>query len=141
MNNKKTFAILIAGSRHYDNYNEFCEIMNYNLSRVKDFYNILIIHGGAFGADNLANRYANENSYELKVFSADWDLYGKSAGYRRNVQMHNFINEFDKRACMCFWDGQSKGTQHNFKLSNNNKTQLRVYNYIDKKMYSGEEVE
>jgi hypothetical protein len=43
----------------------------------------------------------------IKRYPADWDTFGKSAGYRRNEQMAE-----DADALVAFWDGESKGTAH-----------------------------
>lgn len=48
---------------------------------------ITIIHGGAKGADSLADDYAVVNWTGLEVYPADWKNHGKSAGYIRNKQM------------------------------------------------------
>ena len=99
------------------------------LSKIKTIYNIEIVQGGANGADKFAEIYANNHGYECKLFKADWDNYGRSAGYIRNSAMHNYIKQFKNRGCLCFWDGKSKGTQHNFKLAKDNNTPLRIYDY------------
>ena len=118
--------ILVAGSRNYYDYAEFSEVMNYTHKK----YNISeIVSGGARGADSLAERYAKENNIPIKVFKADWDKYGKSAGFIRNADMHNYLSQFEDRMCLCFWDGQSRGTAHNFKLSKDNNTRLVCYNF------------
>lgn len=94
--------ILVAGSRNYYDYAEFSEVMNYTHKK----YNITeIVSGGAHGADSLAERYAKENNIPIKVFKADWDMYGKSAGFIRNADMHNYLSQFENRMCLCFWDG------------------------------------
>lgn len=130
---KKTFALLIAGSRTYDDYDEFCKITDKMLFNIKQLYNIEIVQGGANGADKFAEIYANNHAYKCTLFKADWDKHGKSAGYIRNSEMHNYIKQFEHRGCLCFWDGESKGTQHNFKLANDISTPLRIYNYTNKK--------
>ena len=72
------------------------------LSKIKTIYNIEIVQGGANGADKFAEIYANNHGYACKLFKADWDNYGKSAGYRRNSDMHNYIKQFKNRGCLCF---------------------------------------
>jgi hypothetical protein len=47
----------------------------------------LIINGGARGADTLSSQWAKFRNVETKVFDAEWKLYGKFAGFRRNAQM------------------------------------------------------
>ena len=73
---------------------------------------------------------------------ADWDKYGRSAGYRRNESMHLFISAPSdrKRGCVCFWDMQSPGTKHNFKLSLDYGTPLRVFNTVSHRFLTDEEV-
>lgn len=46
-----------------------------------------IIHGGAKGADQLADEWAVVNWTKLEVFKADWKKHGKAAGAIRNRQM------------------------------------------------------
>ena len=48
---------------------------------------ILIIHGGARGADQMADVWAKQHEVTCEVYPADWDAYGKSAGPIRNQQM------------------------------------------------------
>lgn len=118
--------ILVAGSRNYYNYSEFKNVMDYTNNK---YHIIEIISGGARGADSLAERYAKENNIPIKVFPANWDMYGKTAGFIRNTEMHNYLQNFKDRMCICFWDGQSHGTVHNFKLCKNNNTKLVCYNF------------
>lgn len=47
----------------------------------------LIIHGGAIGADMLANYWAKAMGIPVKEYPADWNTYRRSAGPIRNSQM------------------------------------------------------
>jgi hypothetical protein len=49
--------------------------------------NVTIIEGGAKGADYLAADWAMINWTRLETYKADWEQYGRSAGYIRNKQM------------------------------------------------------
>ena len=94
--------LLVAGSRDYYNYSEFSKVMDYAHRK----YNISeVISGGARGADTLAERWAKENNIPIKIFKANWDVYGKSAGFIRNADMHNYLAQFENRMCLCFWNG------------------------------------
>lgn len=66
-----------------------------------------ILSGGAKGVDSLAIDIANEFSIPLEVYHARWDLYGKSAGMKRNAVMAT-----KAEALIAVWDGVSKGTSH-----------------------------
>lgn len=46
-----------------------------------------VIEGGAFGADRLGRYWAAARGIPFTTVRAAWDQHGKSAGYKRNVQM------------------------------------------------------
>lgn len=128
MSNK--FYLLVAGSRTFTD----AELMDSKLSRILDrvaleFDQIVLVNGCARGADALALQLAKHYGWEVKLFPADWDTYGKSAGYRRNREMHQFLAQHKNRGCVCFWDGESRGTAHNFSLAKEFDTPLRVIKF------------
>ena len=72
--------VLVCGGRDYNDYQKVRETLD-------GFGVSAIIQGGARGADSLGGTYANQRGISCRVFKADWDRYGKSAGFRRNQQM------------------------------------------------------
>lgn len=46
-----------------------------------------IVHGGARGADRLAAEEGAKLGYEIEEHPADWDRWGKRAGWLRNEEM------------------------------------------------------
>lgn len=120
------FACLIAGSRTFNDAKLLEETMDHLLAN-KD--KVLIISGGARGADTLAENYANKKGYKTLIMPAEWNKYGKSAGYRRNAKMHEALACFEDRGCVLFWDGKSKGTQHNIPLANEHSTPIRIIRF------------
>jgi ABC-type enterochelin transport system substrate-binding protein len=101
--------VIIAGSRDFRSYDllkQKCDEILLERDEVE------IVSGTARGADKMGEFYASERGYSMKLFPADWDQYGKSAGYIRNKQMAEYANML-----ICFWDGQSKGTQHMINLA------------------------
>lgn len=121
------FYCMVAGTRTFTNAPTFYAIMDKLLANHTD---ITIVAGGAHGADELAKQYAKTKGYAYKEFPADWDLYGKRAGFVRNEAMHKYIAQFEKRGVVLFWDGQSRGTAHSFSLAKTYNNPLRCYNYI-----------
>lgn len=80
------FRIIIAGSRSFNNYAILKEVLDSVISK-HDYKDIVIVSGGARGADKLGERYARENNYKITQFIPDWDTYGKPAGHIRNEDM------------------------------------------------------
>lgn len=81
-----------------------------------------IISGGARGIDRAGELYANTHSIPLEVFPADWDKYGKSAGYLRNAQMAD-----KAEALIAVWDGHSQGTANMIELAKEKGLRVHVY--------------
>ena len=67
-----------------------------------------VIHGAARGIDSLAAKLAKEHGHDVVAFPADWEKYGKRAGYVRNIQMLDEQPDF----VVAFWNGISTGTAH-----------------------------
>jgi len=99
------FKVIIAGSRHYSDYNHLRSTCDRLLRNVVD--PIEIVSGGANGADTLGERYASERDLHCTRFAADWKSLGKSAGPARNIQMGDYAD-----ALIAFPLGKSKGTLH-----------------------------
>jgi hypothetical protein len=94
--------VIIAGSRSITDYAKVCDAVRHSgfaISRV--------VSGLAAGVDNLAVRYAAEHGLPCDRFPAQWNRYGRSAGYRRNVEMAEHAD-----ALIAVWDGKSPGTRH-----------------------------
>ena len=121
----ETFALLVAGSRNFNDYNLLSSTLDKLLSNQQN-KKIIIIEGEARGADTLAKKYAEEKGYEVIPFPADWNGWGKKAGYMRNAEMHNALSKYENKGVVCFWDGKSKGTTHNFILSYKYHNPIRV---------------
>jgi hypothetical protein len=79
--------VLVCGGRHYDNWNGL-------LVQLDDLHGIYgfteLIHGGAPGADTLANTWAAISGVPVKRFIAFWQTEGKAAGPRRNKRMLDY---------------------------------------------------
>ena len=120
------FFCLVVGSRTFNDY----ELMKRKLDKLlQNQDKVVIVSGGAKGADSLAEQYAKEKGYILKVFPAQWSKYGNRAGYIRNEEMHQYISKATKRGVVAFWDRQSHGTEHNFSMCRKYDNPLRKIIY------------
>lgn len=117
------FKVIICGGREFDDYNLLKKACDYYLSRkIESGEKVIIISGGARGADKLGERYAKEKGLDVQVFPANWEKYGKRAGYLRNKQMAEVSN-----ACIAFLSsyGENKGTKMMISIARENKLLVR----------------
>lgn len=134
---KPKIKIIIAGSRKFSDFTTMTNIIDHILNLYvyrRGFYEngIEIICGMAKGADLLGKQYAEQNGYDVKCFPANWDLYGKSAGFIRNKQMAEYASSIQGYgALIVFWDGSSKGTKNMIELAKEYNLKTFVYNYVD----------
>ena len=121
MNNR----IIVCGSRNFSNKT----LMFSHLETItRSLENIEIISGGCRGADNLAEEYANIKGYELKVFPADWNKYGRAAGPIRNKQMLDYALE-ENAIVVAFWDCVSRGTVNMIRTAEKAHAKVHVIYY------------
>lgn len=98
--------VLVCGGRNYSNKKRVYDILD-NLEDVD-----LIIEGGARGADRLASEWAADREISSIRYNAEWDKYGKAAGYKRNLKM---LNEGKPNLVVAFPGG--KGTNNMIHLT------------------------
>jgi hypothetical protein len=100
--------IAVVGSRNFTDYPKLVKSLDQYIQYLDiPKEDIVIVSGGAKGADSLAKKYAADKNYQYKEFLPDWKRYGRAAGYVRNVSIIEESN-----ACLAFWDGLSPGTKH-----------------------------
>lgn len=107
--------VIVAGSRsivEYETVKKAIDDSNFNIDTV--------ISGCARGVDTFGEQWATENNIKIERFPADWNRYGKRAGYLRNEEMAKVAD-----ALIAVWDGESRGTGHMIKLAQ--KYNLRIY--------------
>lgn len=116
--------LIIAGSRAFEDYQLLrCEVLMYIIEEIQH-KNIEIVSGTASGADKLGEKFAIQYNFPIKRFPADWDKYGKSAGYKRNEEMAKYATH-----CIVFWDGKSRGTKHMIDLAKKYGLNLKIHGY------------
>lgn len=114
--------VIVAGGRDFKDY----DLLASELDHFSNFITScpIIVSGCAAGADKLAEKYADEERLSIRKFPAEWDKYGKSAGYRLNVEMADYAE-----ALVAFWDGKSKGTKHMIDTAINKGLIVKVVKY------------
>lgn len=78
--------VLITGGRDYKKSVDFDIAM-----KLLPFTPALIVHGGAVGADTLADMWAKKHGVFVVRMDALWDIHGRGAGPKRNQAMLDFI--------------------------------------------------
>lgn len=96
--------IIIAGSRVIPDREKVWDDL---VKRVPFHLVTEIVCGMARGADLIGYDFAKHYKIPCATFPADWDKYGKSAGYIRNKEMSNYADEL-----IAYWDGKSNGTKN-----------------------------
>lgn len=76
---------IIAGGRNYFLTPSDIEKLNSLKSEITE-----VVSGAATGADAGGEKWAHQNNIPVTLFKANWKLFGKSAGHRRNRQMAEY---------------------------------------------------
>ena len=76
--------VIACGSRHWTNGPSILEV----LERFRPFASqVILLHGGARGADALAAYFAQHMGMGVVAYPADWEAHGRAAGPIRNQRM------------------------------------------------------
>ena len=113
---------IIAGSRGIDQ----MRILELAIKQ-SQFDIIEVVSGNVGGVDSLGEQWAQINQIPTRLMPARWDLYGKSAGPKRNIEMVKYAD-----ALIAIWDGKSKGTKHLIEEANRQKLTVFVYLFESK---------
>lgn len=100
----KPHTLAIVGSRWYNDYSSFKTYLEKAITILNIEFN-KIISGGANGPDRMAIRYAKEKGIEWTEYPAEWNRYGKKAGFIRNTTIVE-----NATYVLAFWDRKSSGT-------------------------------
>lgn|SRR3954462_2672541 len=121
---KKQFTILITGSRTWDDYETICtkiiEVLTEYVEENPELKSapidwLTIMHGDCSqGADKLADIFARDVlKCNIRKFGAQWNVYGKKAGYMRNFTMVSTMPD----VCLAFIRDKSKGATGCYNLA------------------------
>lgn len=117
--------VLVCGSRDYTNRLLITE----RLCALQDDGYDTLIEGEARGADIIAKQAGEALGMIILPFPANWDKYGKRAGYIRNQQM---LDEGHPDLVVAFYTGptKSRGTQMMVSLASN--AGVPIIKYMDR---------
>lgn len=108
-----THRVLVCGKRDYTDSLKMYAVLD-QLKR-KHGENLVIITGGASGADRIAAIWAIRCRVDLIVMHARWDSEGKAAGPRRNERM--LEQNPDEVLAFSHDYPNSRGTRHMISLA------------------------
>lgn len=100
--------VIIAGSRNYIDEQDFMQRMNAISMKYGHWIQKTteVVSGTARGADQLGEKWAKLMDLPITEFPANWEKFGRSAGFIRNGEMAQYAD-----ALVVFWDGVSPGTR------------------------------
>lgn len=105
-------TILVTGSRNWSD----LALVKKELNLLKDLWGteVTVLSGQCpTGADRMCENIAREFGWKLKLYPADWNQYGKSAGPIRNKQMVDHGADI----CLAFIKDGSRGASGTAKLA------------------------
>lgn len=102
--------ILVTGSRDWtDSYAVDVAIWEaWNEAGRPPTEHVTVVHGGARGADAIAEATARKVGLRVECHPAAWDTRGRAAGVIRNSEMVNAGAD----VCLAFIKNQSRGASH-----------------------------
>lgn len=124
MEKRQSFRVIIAGTRHFNDYKMLSAYCDKVLSNKAQTHEIIVLSGHCYGTDLLGERYARERKYSCEIYAAEWSKFGLSAGHRRNRQMAEVAD-----ALIAFWDGESRGTKGMIEIAEGKGLMIRVKLY------------
>ena len=113
--------LAIVGSRTFSDYDLLVETLKSHYLTESGWRFTEIVSGAARGTDSLAAEFARVNNIKLTEFLPDWNKFGKSAGFKRNVQIVDYADEV-----LAFQVDNSKGTGHSIELARKQNKPVRI---------------
>ena len=108
--------VAIVGSRDYPSLQDVSRfVMSLDPATI-------VVSGGARGVDRTAKSAATSRGLRTLVFLADWNIHGKRAGYIRNEQIIDHVDEV-----VAFWDGKSPGTADTIRKARAARKPVRIF--------------
>lgn len=114
--------VVVAGTRTFTDRDLLFSTLDKHFG--KCLSRVVVVSGAAAGADSLGEAWAAERGVRCERYPADWDRYGKRAGYLRNSQMADVAGY-----AIVFWDGKSKGSENMVNIAISKGLWVKVVKY------------
>ncbi len=122
------FAMVVYASKSVTtDYRKLCSTLDRLLFKKQSSKVHLITTDNGF-ISKLIRQYAQDRGYNLHVFPLNWEKYGKSAEYRRNNDMFNYLLNFEQKIVYAMWNGCQQ-VEHFIKLANHQGIPTRIGSY------------
>lgn len=119
--------LLVCGSREWDDrWTMFNVLDAYLTNCTVEGVHLMIIEGGAPGADQMAKAWAQDRRVPYWEFPARWEVFGKGAGPIRNREM---LDKGDPHEVFAFHEdiGSSRGTRNMVKQAGKAGVPVKVF--------------
>ncbi len=116
--------VIVAGSRSITDH----KIVEDAIREFQKTHQITeVISGHAAGVDKVGEYIVKtQMQCKLTIMPALWELYGRSAGYKRNEEMAKVAD-----ALIAIWDQKSKGTKHMIDLMRKNNKPIKLIHCME----------
>lgn len=115
--------ILVTGSRGWTDHDTIYTALALAHLALDSDPETVLVHGAARGADLLAARIWQEHGLPTEAHPADWDAFGRSAGFIRNARMVRLGAD----VCLAFHLDNSPGTASCIQLARDAGIPVRVF--------------
>ena len=112
--------LIVAGSRTFSDWPLMRKTLDEYIGDRKD---VIIISGTCRGADRMGEAYAQTKNLSVERYPADWDRYGKRAGWLRNNEMADNADEV-----IVFMCHNSKGSKMMMNIATSRGMPCKVVN-------------
>jgi hypothetical protein len=121
-----TARVLVTGSRTWDDAHTIYFAFRHWWEESGQPQKPLLVSGNCpKGADALAEYVWDRNGWPVERHPADWNQFGRSAGFKRNAQMVAMGAD----VLFAFIRDNSRGATHTMRLAESSGIPVRLYEY------------
>jgi hypothetical protein len=108
--------VCVSGDRRAT-YDGWHKVIERAFDRIGDIDTV--VHGGCSGIDMICDKIARQRGYNVVVYRAEWNVYGRAAGPIRNKLMIQHLLNYDDVRLLAFHPDieSSRGTKNMIELA------------------------